>query len=409
MAPSPAGASTGLARSRIVYADEYSVYTVDAAGGPSTRIVAPVGNGVDSMPFNPRWSPDGTWIAYMRGWAIWIVRPDGTGNHAVAGGSQANLPSWSADSRSIYYTQGGPWPAIFGRNLDGTWAPFGNPTGANETTSQWSPDGTLVAFSSKAGGGKFRIYTMSPSGSGLRLLTDGENDDYATDWSPDGRRLLVTSSVLSQRLDLVLMDRDGGNRRVVRENAFPIAWSPDGRKILFYDSVNLSGVKVMNADGTGAVSLPGMNSSADWGPGSVDPDHAAIAPTSSTPTVGTTPNSSSSPVPGPRTSAPPSVPTSTPRIGRAPTSAATGGPPSTVGTGTAGSSSGGQTIEAGQIGGSPDASSTGNALAAGIGLHAEDDEPGSDPGRDPAIVVAVLLLAVVPGLAVRHRRRSAGR
>ena len=54
--------------------------------------------------------------------------------------------------------------------------------------SEWSPDGTLIAFSHPANGGRF-IYTMTPSGGQLTQLSPPPGNDGAPAWSPDGTHI----------------------------------------------------------------------------------------------------------------------------------------------------------------------------------------------------------------------------
>lgn len=69
---------------------------------------------------NPFWSPDGQWIAYLKSqvppsrldkFRVWIVAPDGTKSRQLANtadrhsGGDPDLIGWSADSRSIYFTE----------------------------------------------------------------------------------------------------------------------------------------------------------------------------------------------------------------------------------------------------------------------------------------------------------------
>ena len=184
-----------------------------------------------------------------------------------------------------YYTafRSGGETRIGAANLDGSPAlDFGNPTGGNESMAQWSPDGSRVAFASHPGDGKTRIYVMTASGAGLRPITDGTAAESPQDWSPDGRRLLV-SSLRQQRFAVEVMDGSGGNKRTLATDAVPQAWAPSGERILVYHS-STGRLKVIRADGTAIDNgSAGLGGTADWGPGSVDPEpgpptHPASAP-----------------------------------------------------------------------------------------------------------------------------------
>jgi Tol biopolymer transport system component len=59
--------------------------------------------------FNPRWSPDGQWIAYLSAGTLRLISPEGGSHLALAEGGTTILdpdpvfPEWSADSRTVYF------------------------------------------------------------------------------------------------------------------------------------------------------------------------------------------------------------------------------------------------------------------------------------------------------------------
>jgi serine/threonine-protein kinase len=86
--------------------DLYHVYVVsrDNKGAPwgAPRPVSPE-IGVD-----PKWSPDGARILYIRRGELHVVRPDGRGDETIVRGSTADQPFpqygiWSRDSKTIYF------------------------------------------------------------------------------------------------------------------------------------------------------------------------------------------------------------------------------------------------------------------------------------------------------------------
>jgi Tol biopolymer transport system component len=57
---------------------------------------------------SPRWSPDGTWIAFdsleRGGWDVFVIRPDGTGLRKMTWHEGSDLrPSWSSDGNWLYF------------------------------------------------------------------------------------------------------------------------------------------------------------------------------------------------------------------------------------------------------------------------------------------------------------------
>jgi TolB protein len=57
--------------------------------------------------------------------------------------------------------------------------------GGRFTDPVWSPRGDWIAFS-RQGGGQFAVGVIRPDGTGMRILTDGYQDENPT-WSPNGR------------------------------------------------------------------------------------------------------------------------------------------------------------------------------------------------------------------------------
>jgi len=398
--PSTAGAAASQGRSRIVFTGTKGLTSADAAGGDERVLITNRSQQFQDLPYNPVWSPDGSWIAFMRGFGIWVTRADGSETHQVAV-FKANLPSWSADGRMIYYTAFyGPTTRIQAVNLDGTPGPEFSPTDGDETGAQWSPGGGRVAFASIADEGGHRVYVMNADGSGLQAITDGAASDFPQDWSPDGGRLLVTSN--HDQLDVVVMDADGGRRHVVRPNAVPQAWSPDGRRILFYDVAG-GPLRTMKADGTGVVTLEGMGGTGDWGPGTVDAD------TPAPPVDPTTP-----PTPTPPT--PPPMPGPTRADSLAPTPGNVATAAGTDAMSTDGQASAATSTAAGP-GGPPDSSATAATfeataarLAAAQSLEAEllaARHRQAHPPRGTAIAASLVLLVGVGGLLARCRPRIA--
>ena len=117
-----------------------------------------------------------------------------------------------------------------------------------------SPDGRKIVFTSLKGG-DLDIYVMNVDGTGLRQLTHQLGYDGGPWWSPDGKQIVYRANhpttpadvkaytdLLAQRLvrpnkmDLWLMDVDGGSQRQITHlgaASFGPSWSADGRKIIF--------------------------------------------------------------------------------------------------------------------------------------------------------------------------------
>jgi Tol biopolymer transport system component len=184
----------------LMYSDLYGVFQVYL----STDLNAPLTDRA-SHAIQPRWSPDGTRIAYtLTGTADTALRlPDGLTHSAIA--------IMAADgSNPVLITEG-----------RGEYAPA------------WSPDGQSIAFASLPDRG---VYLMDADGGNRRLVRDGVLV-RSLSFAPDGERLLVTAQNEEERLYRVyiLNTGDGTMYRLLDDDrsAWDAVWSPDGRTIAF--------------------------------------------------------------------------------------------------------------------------------------------------------------------------------
>lgn len=76
------------------------------------------------------------------------------------------------------------------------------------------------------------IYSICPDGSGLKNLTNSDEDDFAPAWSPDGTRLAFVSNRTGSS-QVFLMQEDGSAQTALTsdyQNDDPI-WLPDGNRL----------------------------------------------------------------------------------------------------------------------------------------------------------------------------------
>ncbi len=158
----------------------------------------------------PKWSPDGTKIAFISpcernlvsypGASIFIMNADGTGVTplpSVPGGDYD--PSWSPDGSQIAFTsiRNGGVPGIFVLDLQKDNAVRSLVEDETRAIMQpaWSPDGKEIAYVNSDN----RIWVMDTNGEQRRNLTIGGGDYRINDpsWSPDGSVVIYTRTVLS--------------------------------------------------------------------------------------------------------------------------------------------------------------------------------------------------------------------
>jgi Tol biopolymer transport system component len=105
--------------------------------------------------------------------------------------------------------------------------------GLNTGTS-WSPDGKLIAFTSRRAGDPFFVpWVMPPGGGEARRLRVGPFPTWVTSWAPDGQRLAVSQLRPNTALDIVIARLDGVMEPEpflqTRFNEASGAFSPNGR------------------------------------------------------------------------------------------------------------------------------------------------------------------------------------
>jgi Tol biopolymer transport system component len=126
---------------------------------------------------------------------------------------------------------------------------------------EWAPDGSRMLFTvDEEGEGQISMWSMNIGGTGRRELVDLGARGISVAWSPDGSQFLITSDD-----GLYAIAGDGSGRRFITENlrradGYPIfhpTWSPDGSQIAFveYSEYGLPpydkySIWVVNADGS---------------------------------------------------------------------------------------------------------------------------------------------------------------
>lgn len=270
---------------RLVYGRDGAIVVV-AVGGHARqpRLVLPESIWDDS----PRWSLDGTRIAFVRGpegmdspreISTYIMRADGTGQTRIGRG---HGPRWSPDGRHLAFVDAvGAAPPRMGklatsRIMVGDVFRRDAKLVARGTDPAWSPDGRKLAFmryefgkeaSGPARGSYYvrysRLFTADADGSDTQLLASsaasgsGGIHHYSPAWSPDGSTIAVVSIGEDPHHDVTLVDVASRSTRTLPIEAYEIAWSPDGTWLAY---ATLEEIGIVRRDGTARRVLAGTSS-----------------------------------------------------------------------------------------------------------------------------------------------------
>ena len=199
----------------------------------------------------PRWSPDGSQVAFVmspRGHLtrfagdgdIYLMNANGTGIRRLTHGLDASDPVWSPDGSRIAFIKG-QGQALAVMQADGSGQHVIARARGYYENPAWSPDGQTIAYQSSPNGNidVTAIYTIRPDGSLEHQLTPAAASAGFPAWSPDGSRIAY-----SARDQLWLMNSNGTAPRRLTNCRLPCvfdfapAWSPNGSDLVFVQQGN---------------------------------------------------------------------------------------------------------------------------------------------------------------------------
>jgi serine/threonine protein kinase len=211
--------------------------------------VRPLTSG-SSQDDRPALSPDGQTVAFVsdrgerRG--IWVIATAGGSPRKVVETVPVSCLSWSRDGTAILYAAGaGTWPGLWSVSVaDGQVRQIKIPGAAGEPV--WSPTSDRIGYlePTTTGPAFVGLSLVSPDGDpgSLKALKapqiSGGFPNGQVTWSPDGRRLAVTSQNTNAATSIWIADPDAATpfRKLVELPIGPrirgITWASDGSLIV---------------------------------------------------------------------------------------------------------------------------------------------------------------------------------
>lgn len=209
--------------------NEFRIVLVPATGG-GERVI----HTSDIQLQSPRWSADAQWVYFTRaGQGVWqVYRVRATGGTPVLVGDGNSDVGLSADGRYIaQFPRGSAQGTLIIRD-----ALTGNEVARRVMPRDLRPTRWSTAGYKMLGVRREVVYGLAAvSVDDSSVKPFGIEGDRRPQYSPDGRQIVVQSSV-NGRMQLVLMNANGTGRRVLPTAAQPVdiaRWSPNGKNIAF--------------------------------------------------------------------------------------------------------------------------------------------------------------------------------
>ena len=231
-----------------------NIWTVPANGGWPTQLTIS-----DQRQTNLAWSPDGNWIAYASDydgneqWDVFVVSPK-TGavqNLTTTKETSEDAPVWSPDSKWLAYVtkpKGGSSYEIDVMEFSSRYVKHittNTPPDKSNFNPIFSRDGKFLVYTqADAGDRNSNIFLVDLASLKPMNLTphDGEQTYFASDLSPDGKTVLITSNAQNGYDNAGLLDIATQKITWLTKGKWEVgasSFSPDGKSVIW--TANIEG------------------------------------------------------------------------------------------------------------------------------------------------------------------------
>lgn len=259
-APPALAAGNGPIAYTVIDRATTTIYSVAPSGGRSTKI---------TTGRSPSWSPDGRFLAFVRGSAVFTARGDGRGVRRIL--RNAADPAFSSSGDQIAFVRG---RSLWVSKVDGSGATrlFKAARHWSVATPTWSPSDNVIAFNyvkdveaPNPTVAEVRAVALPGSGEhGGILNRPGQSADgwinggVSLSWQPEGDRLLSTL-LLGPTGDGIgvgtITSSGGGTAATITGQAYA-HWAPDGEQFCLTGPSGLTRATFGSATQTTVVADP---------------------------------------------------------------------------------------------------------------------------------------------------------